>query len=141
MRIAAAVALVVALALLALVLAHWGWTWFGPNPAVIAVPASESDLAGRAASARLFGNAAPSPGDASAGADLRDLRLLGVFAESDGKGYALFRAGSRGAILAEAGDEIAPGVRLERVRPDGVNLVDSGASRDLSLRGLEIRHR
>ncbi|HKW80281.1 MAG TPA: hypothetical protein VJQ49_04670 [Casimicrobiaceae bacterium] len=133
-RVVAAVGLVAALALLALVLAHWGWTWFGPAPAVIAVPVSETDLAARAASTRLFGSSTPTPDNAPAGADLGDLRLLGVFAESGGNGYALFRAGSRGAILAEPGDEIAPGIRLERVRPDGVNIIDGGVPRDLSLR-------
>ena len=133
-RVVAAVGLVAALALLALVLAHWGWTWFGPAPAVIAVPVSETDLAARAASTRLFGSSTPTPDNAPAGADLGDLRLLGVFAESGGNGYAVFRAGPRGAIVAEAGDEIAPGVRLERVRPDGVNIIDGGAPRDLSLR-------
>ncbi|MFI4953453.1 MAG: type II secretion system protein N [Burkholderiales bacterium] len=134
-RIGAALALVVALALLALSLAHWGWTWFGPPPVLIVVPVPESDLARRAAEAHLFGTSGAVPGAAAqAGADLGDLRLLGVFAEQDGKGYALFRAGSRGAVLVAAGQEIAPGVRVESVQPDGVSLLDGGARRALALR-------
>lgn len=134
-RLGAAAALLAALALLALALAHWGWAWFGPQAAVMAVPAPETDLARRAADARLFGasnGATAAPG--SAGADLGDLRLLGLFAERDGKGYALFRAGARGAVLIAAGQEIAPGVRVEAVRPDGVSLLDRGARRELALR-------
>ena len=55
-----------------------------------------------------------------------DLRLLGVFAQQDGRGYALFRAGTRGALLVAAGDEVAPGVRLDSVQPDGVTLIEGG---------------
>lgn len=134
-RIVAALALLVALALLALTLAHWGWTWFGPQPAVIALAAPETDLARRSAEARLFGASIGGPGvTAAAGTDLGELRLLGLFAERDGKGYALFRAGARGPLLVSAGQEIAPGVRVEAVRADGVSLTDHGTRRELSLR-------
>ncbi|MGH8850820.1 MAG: type II secretion system protein N [Casimicrobiaceae bacterium] len=135
-RIGAALALLVALAVLALSLAHWGWTWFGPSPVRVAVRQQESDLARRIADAHLFGTPGATPAaGAETGAALGDLRLLGVFAERDGRGYALFRAGTRGAILVSAGQEIAPGVRLESVQPDGVSLLDGGARRALALRG------
>jgi general secretion pathway protein C len=140
-RAAAAVALLAALALFALTLAHWGWIWFGPTPTVIALPAPETDLARRAAEARLFGTAGAVPGNAPAGADLGDVRLLGVFAETGGKGYALLRAGTRAAVLVAAGQDIAPGMRVESVRPDGVSVLQGGARRELSLRPQAVADR
>ncbi|HEX3633118.1 MAG TPA: type II secretion system protein N [Casimicrobiaceae bacterium] len=133
-RAAAAVALLAALALLALTIAHWGWIWFGPRPAVVAAPAPETDLARRAAEAHLFGTSGAVPANAPAGADLGDIRLLGVFAQADGKGYALLRSGTRGAMLVAAGQDVAPGVRVESVRPDGVSVLQGGARRELALR-------
>ncbi len=134
-RLVAAGCLLVALALLAGVLAYWGWRWFGPAPASIAPPAVEGDFPRHIAAAHLFGNAAPhaaagEPVSSGAG----ELRLLGVFAQRDGRGYALFRAGPRGPLLIAAGSDIAPGVRLESVQPEGVTLVDGGARRDVALR-------
>ena len=133
-RAAATIALLAALALLALMLAHWGWTWFGPQSPVVAAPAPETDLARRAAEAHLFGTAGALPANAPASADFGDVRLLGVFAETDGKGYALLRAGAGAAVLVAAGQDIAPGVRVESVRPDGVSVLRGGVRRELSLR-------
>jgi hypothetical protein len=133
-RAAAAIALLAALALLALTLAHWGWMWFGPQPPAIAAPAPETDLARRAAEAHLFGTAGALPANAPPGADVGDIRLLGVFAETDGKGYALLRAGTSAAMLVAAGQDIAPGVRVESVRTDGVSVLRGGVRRELSLR-------
>ena len=131
-RTLAAVALVAALALLALVLAHWGWLWFGPAPLSLPAERSDGDPVRRIDEAHLFGAAAPATSEPSVA--IGELRLLGVFAERDGAGYALFRAGSRGALFVAAGGEIAPGTRLESVAPDGVTLVQKGARRELALR-------
>ena len=62
-----------------------------------------------------------------------ELRLLGVFAQQEGRGYALFR-GARGALLAGAGSDVMPGVRLDAVMPGGVTLVDNGIKREILLR-------
>ncbi len=141
-RASAIVASLAALALLALTLAHWGWTWFGPPQPVFAAPAPETDLARRVADAHLFGSAGVMPGAAApAGADSGDIRLLGVFAERDGKGYALLRAGTRAAVLVAAGQDIAPGVRVESVRPDGVSVVQGGVRRELALRAQNAAER
>ncbi|MEP6996958.1 MAG: type II secretion system protein N [Betaproteobacteria bacterium] len=141
-RASAIVASLVALALLALTLAHWGWTWFGPPQPVFAAPAPETDLARRVADAHLFGSAGVMPGAAApAGADSGDIRLLGVFAERDGKGYALLRAGTRAAVLVAAGQDIAPGVRVESVGPDGVSVVQGGVRRELALRAQNAAER
>jgi hypothetical protein len=62
-----------------------------------------------------------------------ELRLLGVFAQQDGRGYALFRS-ARGPLFAAAGTEIVPGVRVEAVWPGGVTLLERGARREIALR-------
>lgn len=133
-RAIATVAWVAALALLALTLAHWGWTWFGPDALPAPPPAADVDPVQRIASARLFGTPAPAAATSSVASAPGDLRLLGVFAERDGRGYALFRAGARGPLLVAAGQDVGGGVRLDSVRPDGVTLIDGGTRRELGLR-------
>ena len=63
-----------------------------------------------------------------------DTRLLGVFAERDGKGYALFRLPA-GPRLVAPGQDIAQGAKLVAVRPDGVTMRDAGGERRVALRG------
>jgi hypothetical protein len=132
-KLIAGLAWVVAIAVLAVVLAHWIWRWFGPAPVAIPIVAPSGEFPRRIADAGLFGAAASRPANAAQSLT-GDLRLLGVFAERDGRGYALFRAGSRGPLLIAAGQDIASGVRLESVRPDGVTLVDNGERRSMLLR-------
>ena len=125
-----------ALALLALVVAHWGWQWFGPQAASIAPRPIDGDWAHRIAAGHLFGTAprrvaASEPVTTGGG----ELRLLGVFAQRDGQGYALFRAGQRGALFVAVGSEVVPGVRLDSVQAGGVTLLDGGTRRDMVLRG------
>jgi hypothetical protein len=132
-RLLAGAALLFALALLALVLAYWGWRWLGP--AAVApppVPAVRDPLQ-RIAEARLFGAPAPKTA-APAPSSIGELRLLGVFAQRDGRGWALFRAGARGAIFVAAGADVGPRLRLESVSPGGVTLLDGGVRRELALR-------
>lgn len=135
-RVAAGAALLGALALLAFTLAHWGWQWFGPAPVSVPIAAPDGDYARRIADARLFGGqrpaAATEPVAASAGGG--ELRLLGVLAQRDGHGYALFRAGARGPLFVAAGQDVATGVRLDAVHPDGVTLIDGGTRREIALR-------
>ncbi len=61
--------------------------------------------------------------------------MLGVFAEADGQGYALFRIAGKGPRLVAAGQEIAQDVTLLRVRPDGITVRDRGSERAIALRG------
>jgi hypothetical protein len=132
-RLLSAAAMFVALVVLALTLAHWGWQWFGPAPAKIAVATPADDYARRIIDARLFGAAAPSAPTAAAPAS-GDLRLLGVIAQRNGRGYALFRSTARGPMLVAAGQDVSTGVRLDAVRTDGVTLMEGGARRDMPLR-------
>jgi hypothetical protein len=57
-----------------------------------------------------------------------------VFAERDGRGYALFRLPS-GPKLVGAGQEIAQGAQLVSVMPDGITVRDAGGERRIALRG------
>jgi hypothetical protein len=135
-RLVGSAALLVALALLALTLAHWGWQWFGPAPAVVPAPAADTDYSRRVADAHLFGTptTAAAAGTAVASSSMGDTRLLGVIVERDGRGYALFRAAARGPLLIAVGQDVASGVTLEAIRPDGVTLIDGGVRRDIQLR-------
>lgn len=135
LRITQAVATLGALALCAAVVAWWGWRAFGPAPAHI-VPAAPADPAAAiVASGLLAGGAAPAAAPAKDDTALTagDTRLLGVFAERDGKGYALFRLAT-GPRLVAAGQEIAQGAQLVAVRPNGVTIRDAGGERRIVLR-------
>ena len=132
-RIIAGASVLAALALLALVLAHWGWRWFGPAPVVIAQSGPQGEFARRIGEANLFGTRAPVAAASEPAAGSGELRLLGVFAQQDGRGYALFR-GARGPLLAAAGTDVVPGVRVEAVWPGSVTLLEGGARREVALR-------
>jgi hypothetical protein len=122
-----------ALALLALVLAYWGWRWFGPAPVAISQSATQAEFARRIGEAHLFGTRAPVAAASEPSVMSGELRLLGVFAQQDGRGYALFR-GARGPLFAAAGTDIVPGVRVEAVSPSGVTLIEGGGRREIVLR-------
>ena len=140
-RLVVAGAVLIALALLAVVLAYWGWRWFGPAPATLPPPVAESDPLRRIAEGHLFGGAAPAQATSEPSSTGADLRLLGVFAERDGRGYALFRAGARGPLFAAVDTDVVPGVRLEAVRPGGVTLREGGVRRDVALRPAAAKER
>jgi hypothetical protein len=132
----ATLAALAAFGLLALTLAHWGWRWFGPAPAAVAARVPDADPARRLSEAHLFGTpaATPPPGAVVTATSAGDLRLLGVIAQRDGRGYALFRAASRGPLLVAVGQDVANGVRLEAIRANGVTLLEDGVRRDIPLR-------
>jgi len=131
------VAMATALALLAAVLAWWGWRVAGPRPFTV-TPATPADPAAVILASGLW----RAPGVAPAAPGMRkeepaalagDTRLLGVFAERGGRGYALFRLPS-GPRLVAAGQEVAQGATLVAVRPDGVTLREGGIERSVALR-------
>ncbi len=137
LRVSAVIALFASVAFLAFVLAEWGWRAFGPDPVHVPVSAPADPAATILASGLFAAPAAAPPttppvtdeGTLAAG----DTRLLGVFAERDGRGYALFRLPS-GPKLVATGAEIAPGAHLVAVRPDGITVRDSGGERRVALR-------
>jgi hypothetical protein len=136
-RTGAALATLIAMALLAAVAAMWGWRAFGPAAVHIA-PATPADpTATILASGLLAGpGAAPpsSPPKEESSLAAGETRLIGVLAEREGRGYALFRLPS-GPRLVAAGQEIAQGATLVAVRPDGITVRDAGGERRVVLRG------
>ncbi|MFO1314986.1 MAG: type II secretion system protein N [Burkholderiales bacterium] len=138
LRALAAFTTVAAMALLAAVVAWWAWRAFGPAPAHVVATTPADPAATILASGLLAGPgpaAPPPPAPAKDEGALAtgDTRLLGVFAERDGRGYALFRLPS-GPRLVAAGGDIAQGATLVEVRPDGITVRDAGGERRIALR-------
>jgi hypothetical protein len=133
-RAAAGIATALAALALALVLAHWGWRLFGPASPPLPPPETSERWTSTIVAAPLFGRVdAPAP-VASAAPLQGDTRLLGVFVERDGEGYALFRLSDRGPLLVRTGQEVAKDVSLLSVRNDGVRIRDHGEVREITLR-------
>lgn len=133
-RIAAGGALLLALIAAALVVASVGWRVLGPAPVPTAPGAAAEPLPTILASG-LWGGAAdatPVPVDA-APRTITDVRLLGVMAERNGAGYALFRLPD-GPRFVGRGQDVTEGLRLTAVRPEGVTLRDRGSDRTMELR-------
>ena len=118
---------------LALVLAHWGWRLFGPASPPLPPLEVPDRWAAAIGSAPIFGRAGAPVAPAKTTALQGDTRLLGVLAERDGAGYALFRLPS-GPVLVRSGQDVARDVRLEAVYREGVRLRDHGEVRDVALR-------
>jgi hypothetical protein len=133
-RIAVWIATLLASVALAFVLAHWGWRVFGPATTHLPLPQLPEPWAASIVAAPIFGRGGATPSSPLSAPLQGDTRLLGVFAERDGGGYALFRLPDRGPILVLAGRDIAKDVRLEAVRSDSVRIRDHGELRDIMLR-------
>jgi hypothetical protein len=134
LAVVAGMALVLSVVMLAVALAWWGWRWFAPAPADF-VPAAPPEPALALTASGLF--AAPAGSAAAAEAPARsasgDMRLLGVLAEENGKGFALFRMAG-GPKLVATGQAVAEDVTLVSVQRDGVTVRDGGGERRLGLR-------
>ncbi len=130
-RAAPALALAAAIALLVWTLAFWAFRWLAPAP-VHVIPAEPRDpVATIVASGWLA--AAPPSADAPVASTLSgDVRLLGVFAQAEGGGYALFRLPS-GPKLVQKGGEIAAGSTLVDIAPWSVRIRDAGGERTIAL--------
>jgi len=137
-RAGAWIAAALAALLLAYVLAHWGWRLFGPDTPPLPPVQQPERLAPTIVAAPIFGRADALVTTVKATPQQGELRLMGVFAERDGGGYALFRVPDRGPVLARAGQDLAKDVRLESVRKDGVRLRDHGEVRDIALRAPPV---
>jgi type II secretory pathway component PulC len=135
-RFLASAAVLAAAALLALVVAYWGTRALAPAAVHVAPAAPDDPVATILASGLLRAPGAPPPVEAKKEESTLsgDTRLLGVFAERDGRGYALFRLPS-GPKLVARGQEIAQGATLVAVRPDGITIRDAGGERRVALRG------
>lgn len=136
LSIASFLATAAALVLLAIIIAWWGWRWLGPQPAAV-TPATPQDPAAAILASGLWrspGTALPPEPPKDEVATLSgDTRLLGVLAEHDGRGYALFRLPS-GPRLVAVGQEIAQGASLVAVQPDSITIREGGRERRIELR-------
>lgn len=135
MRFAASLATLAAGAALAFVIAYWGWQLLGPSAVHIA-PAGPTNPAATIIAANLFGQGDQqrSPQPVSRDAVLAgDTKLLGIIAEANDRGYALFRTASGPKLVAQGG-EIASGVTLVSVQPDGVTIRDGAGEHRYALR-------
>ena len=140
-RALALLATLASAALLAVVLAYWGWRFFGPARVHIP-PATPSDpLAVLLASGLLSADSAPvAPGAIDSAPQVlgSDVRLLGVFAEANGRGYALFKLPS-GPKLVAVGQEITPGAMLKSVQSDAIGIGEGGRERTIPLRAAAVK--
>ena len=119
------------LVLAAVVCAHWFWIFAAP---VVTAPI-ENPVAevGRPAAliqrAHLFGASA----NAQQVAPVRtDLVLRGIYASRDG-GMAVIALGPGRMVTVRAGEEIAPGIKLERVLRDHVLVNQGGVTQRIEL--------
>ena len=135
-RFLATAALIAGAALFAFVVGYWGTRALAPAPVHIPPAAPSDPVATILASGLMRAPGAPPPVEAKKQESTLtgDTRLLGVFAERDGGGYALFRLAS-GPRLVAKGQEIAQGATLVAVRPDGITIRDAGGERRVALRG------
>ena len=136
-RIVVAVVTLAAAAAFAVAAGYWATQAFAPAPVHIPAAAPADPVAAILASGLMRAPGAPPPAAPTkeeSSLASGDTRLLGVFAERDGHGYALFRLSS-GPKLVAHGQEIAQGATLVAVRPDGITIRDAGGERRVALRG------
>jgi len=136
-RVMVAVLTLAAATAFAVAAGYWATRLFSPAPLHIPAAAPSDPVAAILASGLMRApGAPPAPAPAKDESSLAsgDTRLLGVFAERDGRGYALFRLSS-GPRLVAYGQEIAQGATLVAVRPDGITIRDAGGERRVALRG------
>ncbi len=135
LRFVAAIATLAAACAFAMVVAWWGWQLLGPTPVHVA-PAAPSHPATAIVAANLFGTGG-SPATAATGASGATLagnaRLLGIIAEPQRQGYALFSLPG-GPKVVMAGQEVSPGVKVTAILPDTVVVREGATERRLRLR-------
>ncbi len=130
-RFAAAACTALALALFAWVAAQAIWRWATPRAAPTAA-SPVRDPAATIIASGLWSGTADAP-RATVAPVAGDLRLLGVLAERDGGGLAVFRTRD-GARVVAAGGDVVPGTSIVSIGPTSVRLRDGSGERTLELR-------
>ncbi len=129
-------ALAASVVLLVGAIAFWAWQWLAPAPRHV-LPAGPRDPVAAIAASGLLG-ATPRGAAPAAPATLSgDVRLLGIFADTRGGGYALFRLPA-GPKLVREGDEIARGSTLVAVHTLQIRIRDGAGERDIALRAQAV---
>lgn len=129
-------AVVLGVVALAVAVAWWVWYAVGPKSAHLAPPSIDSPSAVLRATP-LFGSATGAAEKPENVVLKGELKLLGLIAENEGRGYAVFRVGT-GVYIARVGDEVAGQATLTRIEPNAIILREpSGAERRVVLRSEE----
>ena len=132
--LSAALVWLLAIALCAWILAGWYWRIKAPRP-VAAAPAEVTDpiAAAKLIGARhLFGEPSNAPVQATAGSTR--YTLLGVAAETaSARGFAVIQEEGKPAEGFRQGEEISPGVRLDKIHANAVELNRNGVRETLPL--------
>jgi type II secretory pathway component PulC len=124
-----------ALALTAWLAAGWFWRLTVPEPVILVTQQLTDPLAAaRSVTQRhLFGNAETAPGS-TAELAVRNFTLLGTMtANSRQPGFAVLAETGKPTISVFEGEELAPGIRLEKVMPDKVSIIYNDRSETLEL--------
>lgn len=140
LTVARFVATAAAVVLLAIVLAGWGWQWFGPRTTRVLPAAPKDPVATILASGVWQGLEPVATREATTPETTTltgDARLIGIIAERDGRGHALFRLPT-GARLVAVGEEIAQGATLVAVHADAVTIREGGRERRVDLRAAAV---
>lgn len=119
--------------LLAWAILFWAWRWIAPAP-VHVIPAEPRDPVATIVASGWLAHDAPSGTPTETNTTLAgDVRLLGIFADTGGGGYALFRLPS-GPRLVKEGGEIASGSTLVAIAPLSIRVRDAAGQRTIVLR-------
>jgi len=121
-----------AVALLGLVLAYWTWVWFAPRPEPRLEPAAVP-TGSMASAGTLFGSVPREQATAAVPTGVA-IRLLGVVAASGSqRGHAVVQVDAKQIQVVNAGEDVAPGIRLAEVHAEHVILDRAGARERLAL--------
>jgi general secretion pathway protein C len=121
-----------ALLLLTWLLAHWTWVFLTPRQQGVSssasVPVLSKVLAEKAVGLQLFGGGASSEvsGESAPVAVVSSIGVRGVYSTRDGRtGFAVLEVDGK-PISAITGQEFLPGLVLQRVYPDSVDILRGG---------------
>jgi general secretion pathway protein C len=127
-----ALAWAVALALTAWIAAIWYWRLAAPRPeqSVYAAQTDPVAAAREVATRHVFG----APAQVATVAPPSQFQLLGVAANSGpSRGFAILQIVGQQAVPVIQGEELAPGVRLEKILPQSVELSIGGVRQSVPL--------
>ncbi len=134
-RLFSNIAIFTAIVFLGAVIIYWGWFFFAPKSFYVA-PAAPSDPVMVLRATSLFGAGAATNTEVTAlpATISGNVRLLGLIAQNDGDGYAVFRAGGN-VFIARAGDDVGGENTLLSVEPSAMVLREkNGNERRIVLR-------
>jgi general secretion pathway protein C len=126
---------IAALGLAAWLAAGWFWRFTAPEPvALVTQQITDPQAAARSVTQRhLFGDGGTTPGSA-APPPARSFALVGAMtANRRQPGFAVLAETGKPAVSVFEGEEVAPGIRLEKVLADKVIIVRNGRSESLEL--------